>query len=309
MSINLVFHSKSYSYPFSHIFIVDFILGLPFLDGQRFFGSNPKYALLRHNMFILISMIKMEVVRKRKNKTDIKESSKQRKVFHPMSSLTIEMIEPYDCKKPSFKKTQRTFEEGGTYFLDNENAIVVQNNILNETELECYITYAIAQERISGRSGFGKKPRYEVCYTPTGETYIYSGKKHFTKSYPEHVLSLIPKMQKIVDEGIGKLSPYRTLSNAVDIVYSPDFERGGSISRHKDDEMDWGLVIILTLGQSRWLRIRDEDGNFYNIKMSHNSIVCMHGKSFQQKYTHQVDKLMPNEPVKYRLSLNVRFLK
>lgn len=249
----------------------------------------------------------MQIIKKRKN-TEQEQPSKRLKIKE-MPLITKDMFLPRDCQKPKFQKVQRVFEEGGAYFLDSENALIVQHNVLDETELESYLMQAIMRKRVAGSSGFAIKPRYEVCYTTTGEPYNYSGQNHYTKKYPQYILDLIPKFQKIVDDGIGSTSPYKTLSHGVDIVYSNDFDRGGSISRHKDDEMDWGLVIILTLGQSRWLRVRNEEGQFFNIKMKHNSIVCMHGPTFQKKYTHQVDKLSKHEPVHYRMSLNVRFLK
>ncbi len=36
-------------------------------------------------------------------------------------------------------------------------------------------------------------------------------------------------------------------------------------------------------------------------------MLCILGKEFQNLYTHQVDKLMKDEPVGTRLSLNIRF--
>jgi alkylated DNA repair dioxygenase AlkB len=74
--------------------------------------------------------------------------------------------------------------------------------------------------------------------------------------------------------------------------------------------MDWGLVLIFSLGQTRWFRIRRKEGDnqYYNIEMKHNSVLLMHGETFQQLYTHQVDKLSKSDAMYYRLSLNIRFL-
>lgn len=219
-------------------------------------------------------------------------------------------IKHLDCKKPLFRKTQRVFEETGTYFIDTENAMIVSHNILDQEELNHYVTKSLDVERESSFSGFAMKPRYEVCYTPDGTPYEYSNQKHHTSKYPQHVLDLIPKFKDVINHNLGKITPYAKLSTGVDILYSDDFPRGGSISAHRDYEMDWGLVIIYSLGQSRWLRVRNsETKQFYNIKVPHNSLVAMHGPTFQKNYTHQVDKLSKDEPVGNRLSLNIRFLK
>ena len=96
---------------------------------------------------------------------------------------------------------------------------------------------------------------------------------------------------------------------AVDILYSKEYERGGSVGQHADDEdAGWGLVLILSHGQTRWLRVRRRsDGEYFNVELRHNSIVAMHGIGFQRQYTHQVDKLKVGEDVGVRLSLNFRF--
>jgi alkylated DNA repair dioxygenase AlkB len=79
---------------------------------------------------------------------------------------------------------------------------------------------------------------------------------------------------------------------------------------HSDNENeDWGLVLILSFGQERWLRIRSKKtGQWYNVKAGPNTLIAMYGSTFQEAYTHQVDKLSEDEEVGVRLSLNVRFL-
>lgn len=224
--------------------------------------------------------------------------------------LVVSDIKALDCKMPRFRKSQRVFVETGSFFLDKDNTIIVKHNILNDDEIETYLTGALNVERVSTFSGFAMKPRYEICYTKLGEPYTYSNISQPTVIYPDYVKNLIPSFIEIVEENLGKDTPYKELSNGVDILYGPDFPRGGSISAHSDDELDWGLVIIFSLGQTRWFRIKHkETKEYYNIKMPHNSLICMHGKTFQKLYTHQVDKLSKNEQVGYRLSLNLRFLK
>jgi alkylated DNA repair dioxygenase AlkB len=213
-------------------------------------------------------------------------------------------IKIVSCKKPLFKN-QKVIQEDTFLELEKDCLICAKYDVLTSDDRSQYIEKACLIERRSGMSGFGPKPRAEVCYTPNGETYRYSGKDHYTVEYPTHVKELIPKLlsQLNID------STSYTLSNAVDIVYSNSFARGGSISAHKDDEKNWSLVIIYSLGQTRWLRIRNDLTREYtNIELRDNSLVAMIGKDFQTKCTHQIDKLSMTEKVDIRLSLNIRFL-
>jgi alkylated DNA repair dioxygenase AlkB len=121
------------------------------------------------------------------------------------------------------------------------------------------------------------------------------------------VLNIVPAILEAVESSFPD-NKYKELSNGVDILYSNEFVRGGSMGAHSDDEMHWGLVVIFSLGQTRWLRVRKKsNGAFFNVEMRHNSLIAMHGCSFQQLYTHQVDKLYKEEEVQCRLSLNLRF--
>lgn len=211
------------------------------------------------------------------------------------------ILNPPETKMPRIRGD--VVGEGVTQ-LDEENQVVVLYNVMTDEEVEDYLREALNVERVSGTSGYGqKKPRMEVCYTVDGKPYKYSGKKHVTTKYPPHVLSMLDKVHQKwgVEQG--------ELSTAVDIIYSPAQVRGGSIGRHSDDEMDWKYVAIYSLGQTRYLRVRRiEDGKWYNVPVKSNSLVCMVGKSFQKKYTHQVDKLPVGAEVGTRLSLNVRYL-
>jgi len=152
------------------------------------------------------------------------------------------------------------------------------------------------------------KPRKEVCYTTDGLPYLYSGVAHTTTRFPAHVLDVIPRLLAAVQTLVPS-NLYTELCNAVDIVYDTSFDRGGSISAHSDDEGCWGLVLIFSLGQTRWLRVRGKyTKKWTNVEMLDNSLVAMHGCSFQGNYTHQVDKLPVGDVVGQRMSLNVRFM-
>ncbi len=211
-----------------------------------------------------------------------------------------------DCQTPKFKN-QMIIENNGLYKLDDLNSIIVKNQFLDNENLSQFIKNIANTKRISSYSGFGIKPRYEVCYTVTGEPYVYSNFSHYTIKFPSYILDIVPNILSIIEE-FGLDNKYKNISHGVNILYSSDFERGGSISAHKDNEMEWGLVIILSYGQSRWLRVRScSTGKYYNVKMKHNSLICMYGSTFQKKYTHQVDKLNKKEKVGNRISINIRF--
>jgi hypothetical protein len=213
------------------------------------------------------------------------------------------------CALSKFSK-QTVIDGSGLFDLDEENALLVIRNPLGLLQVTDYLAEASKVERTSSRSAFGHmKPRREICYSPSGMPYVYSRVKHPTTRYPEHVKAILPVFERAIDnllEAHGKpRRPYRRLSSGVDICYDASFERGGSIAAHRDDEEEWGMVLIFSLGQTRYLRIRGQ--SWTNVAMTHNSLVVMYGPSFQTRYTHQVDKLQKNEIVGTRLSLNVRY--
>jgi hypothetical protein len=229
-------------------------------------------------------------------------------------------------KTPKFRKDQDVVSQTGYYPLDsqnisdsvisktnvldnNGNAVVALYDFLSPNQRDEFAKNSLCVERKTGRSGFGMKPRAEVCYTVDGSSYNYSNVNHYTTKFPQHVLELVPVFLQGLQSLLPTQNPYTELSNSVDIMYSADFERGGSISPHADDELPWGLVLIYSLGQTRWLRLREAaTGKFTNIELRDNSLIAMYGSSFQKLYTHQVDKLHENDTVGTRLSVNIRFL-
>lgn len=242
----------------------------------------------------------------------VKKVEEEKHTNIPEAMTTALQVLPMSSRKPAFRKDQTVIDTTGYYKLDNNgNAVIAIYEALSTKQRETYLQAAINIERRSGRSDFGIKPREEVCYTVHGRPYKYSNVAHYTIKFPPHILHLVPEFLKMIQDYLptGQINPYTELSNAVDIMYSNKFARGGSISAHKDDEDKWGLVIIYSLGQTRWLRVRnDKTHHFTNIKLEDNSIIAMYGSTFQTSYTHQVDKLTANEPVGNRLSLNIRFL-
>jgi alkylated DNA repair dioxygenase AlkB len=225
-------------------------------------------------------------------------------------SVTEKQLVALDCIRPAFRGALN-LDTPGHYILDKErgSSVLIVHNMLGGTLLQDYIQNALSVERKGGKSAFGAmKPREEVCYTPDGKPYKYSGKKHYTTKFPPHVLEIINVFLGTIN-GFIPDNEFQKASTGVDIEYSDKHDRGGSIGAHKDDEdPNWGMVVVYSLGQTRWLRVRNvHDKTWCNIKLPHNSMVVMHGKHFQQDFTHQIDKLKEGEPVGKRLSLNIRF--
>lgn len=219
----------------------------------------------------------------------------------------IPTIHSYPSRSPLFKQ-QEVIKQSGIFKFDKNNSLLVQHELLTSNQLTEYLSGAANITRFSGKAVFNSvKPRHEVCYTVSGEPYCYSRLLQPTICYPPHVLNIVPAILEAVESSFPD-NKYKELSNGVDILYSNEFVRGGSMGAHSDDEMHWGLVVIFSLGQTRWLRVRRKsNGAFFNVEMRHNSLIAMHGCSFQQLYTHQVDKLYKEEEVQCRLSLNLRF--
>lgn len=212
-----------------------------------------------------------------------------------------------DSKRPAFKG-QTVIDSEGIYTLDPENQIIVVHDFLSDFDVGCYLEEADKVKRYSCRAGWCVKPREEVCYTLDGMPYTYSGVAHPTTTFPPHVLDLLQLAEERVYEEYGSKFESLKLSTGVDILYSDKFERGGSIAPHTDDEQHWPLVLIVSFGQTRYLRVRSlETKKWFNVEMRHNSIIAMHGKTFQDLYTHQVDKLSSTEPVGKRYSINARY--
>jgi len=217
-------------------------------------------------------------------------------------------------RRPAFRG-QTVVDAPGHYPLDTAgNSVVVLHGVLGAAERAAYIAKATAVQRASGWSGYGMKPRLELCYSTTGKPFNYSNVNHTTVAYPDHVAALLPPLAERIDEELrratGAGNTFTELSTGVDICYDKTFPRGGSVAAHKDNtDPNWGMVLIFSLGQTRYLRVRrDSDRSFFNIVMPDNSVVAMHGASFQKEYTHQVDKLYADEEIWPRLSLNARYL-
>ena len=68
--------------------------------------------------------------------------------------------------------------------------------------------------------------------------------------------------------------------------------------------------VQTTRNRCRMLQIRSTTGEkaWTNVELAHNSLVALHGSTFQSRYTHQVDKLSSTQPIGVRISLNLRLL-
>lgn len=201
--------------------------------------------------------------------------------------------------------------------LDEDNIVIAVQNVLSDEELNRYVERANQVDRRRGPTAFGNvKPRREVCYTTTGSPFRYSRVQHHTLQYPDHVMELIPifldvagaELTTFLDSDEELYLDDYELSHGVDIVYSCEYPGSGSIGAHSDDELDWPLIIVYSLGQTRYFRIRDKDtGRFTNFEIPHNSVLAMYGNTFQQRYTHQIDRLKSDDEPFDRHSLNIRF--
>ena len=213
---------------------------------------------------------------------------------------------PQSSPHPKFSKGQEVIEGTRSKYLHVDNSVYGNNslvyvpNVLPPFELETYRAAAAAVgDRVQGAAPFGHKtPRFEVAYTQDGTSYNYGKRKRSTANFPPHVLRILPLLRARFYEATGHddyRCVYTASPTAVDIAYTSKLKRGGKISRHADDECDdWGLVFILSLGQTRWLRCRcNKTKAWVNVCLPDNSLVAMYGATFQQGWTHQVDEL-PN---------------
>jgi alkylated DNA repair dioxygenase AlkB len=233
---------------------------------------------------------------------------RRRRIENEGSRLNPSSIKPHTPRQPAFRK-QIYIDSPGTTSLNDENTLALCYNILPVEELNQYIKAACEVDRVQGKSAFNSlTSRKEICYTVDGRVFRYSGHDHITTKYPKHALQVVLRIYEKI-QLLFPHNPYHELSTALDILYSNEFERGGKVGAHGDKDDAWGIVAILSLGQTRWLRLRRVSGNkeWYNVEMKHNSLTIMYGKTFQQQYTHQVDPLMKDDIVYPRLSFNIRF--
>ena len=199
--------------------------------------------------------------------------------------------------------------------LDTKNCIIIVQNFLSSKDKTTYMTEAHKVIREQGPSVFGhKKPRFELAYSIDGNPYTYSKKSHKTIKYPSHVLNLVPKILEKVKLCYPDTT-YTQLSHGVDITYTDQLDRGGSIGEHSDDELPWKMVAVISFGQSRTFRIRHkhkQEGKksriIQDIQTKDNSLIIMYGDDFQEKYTHEIPKLSKKIKPETRWSINLRFL-
>ena len=198
--------------------------------------------------------------------------------------------------------------------LDDNNYVFIVKDLLDDESLSRYLSDASTVNRVRGDGVFGhKKPRYEICYTIDGNPYRYSNINNETIRYPQHVLELQSiLMNRFIDEssklGLQLNKDMFELSTGVDILYTKDLKGSGSIAAHSDDEMHWPLILVYSLGQTRYFRIRNiATKEFTNVEIPHNSLLAMYGEDFQTKYTHQIDKLKDKDELHDRHSLNIRY--
>lgn len=226
--------------------------------------------------------------------------------------MSATRVVPMPCRMPRWaKKEGSVIKTTKSTKLDDDNTLIFIKSALSEEAVKTYIDAAVAVRRVQGTSAFNSvKPRYEVFYTPTGVSYRYSRTEHATYTYPEHVTEAIHAIEDAITAMEEESMPhFGELDTTGDILYDATLKCGGRCGEHSDDERAWPIVVIFSLGQTRYLRLREIGGKReFNVEMSHNSVVVMAGDTFQKRYTHRVDFLAKTEPVGARLSLNVRYL-
>lgn len=213
-----------------------------------------------------------------------------------------------DC--PSGRIEGEFFREEGIHVLSPGCSLLILHNFFQDPKKrEKYLRRSLKEERIQGSSmgGRQKEPRRKIVYSPNGEDWHYSGSIHSSIKYPDYVLRIVRYIEKIIalnfsDEHCSELS----FSSS--IVYDQAYDRGGSIGAHSDSGEPWNNIAVLNHGQTRWFRVRHKKSKkFYNIEARDDSLILMHGKTFQQEYTHQVDKLPKSVEIGTRISLNIRW--
>jgi hypothetical protein len=154
-------------------------------------------------------------------------SSSDSSLLFTKKDLRHELLEihPFPSIRPSFRN-QSVYTSTGIYPLDFVNTVTLRNDFFSEEVLQNYLTAAASVERFSGKSAFNSiKPRKEVCYTVDGKPFRYSRILHKTAKYPAHVLTLLPYFQEYIHRCFPS-NKYHNISGSLDIIYSPEFERG-----------------------------------------------------------------------------------
>jgi hypothetical protein len=250
--------------------------------------------------------------RKKHKKKETKETKEKEPYF------TLEEIN--ESKKLPYPKIYGKKILTSKIIDDDGNMVLVFNNFLSTRERTEYIKQAQSTLRKQGGSTLFKTPRIEVAYARGEENYNYSGVDRYTIPFPPNIINISDKIIKQV-KTLKPDNPYNQYDTGVDILYggkilesksSKKFGRGGSISFHSDDEKDWGMVGVYSLGQTRLFRIKDYGGKGptrFIIPLFDNSLVVMYGPTFQKKYYHGITKLSSKLKAGVRLSLNIRYIK
>ena len=257
-----------------------------------------------HLIFFLLLRIKIKIKYKPKRK---------------MKKRTHKEIEVQPCDKPeSLTGAVVVPTKEGLLIDSDESRLYMFDKLLKDATLADYVEAALEVKRPSGKTIFGTvKPRDEVCYISDHnhnraekKPYTYKGVNHKTLRYPNHVLLVASKIQSILSHRIPHHGCHR-LWTANDTLLCDKHSRGGFIDAHSDvDIHNLNLVVIFSLGQSRWLRIRNKETLRYtNVLLPHNSLVVMYGPKFQQNFTHELIRLTPSDVIWRHLSLEIRFLK
>lgn len=82
----------------------------------------------------------------------------------------------------------------------------------------------------------------------------YSGHENPTTTYPA-----ISELIRVYYHSNFADNVFQKVFASLDILLSNESGGGGKTGAHGDSEQPWGLVLIFSLGQTRWLRIRRKE--------------------------------------------------
>jgi len=187
---------------------------------------------------------------------------------------------------------------------DGNHLLIVHNALTPELRVS-YLQQAGDTQRVLNTAGNSM----EMNYTRDGSVPSYANINQPTESLPAHILELSEPVSSSISSAIAG-HMYTVLDTCSEIQLGKSLSCGGSIRQQSDYSSQWGCISMLSFGQTRWIRISKNGAQgTMNVSMPDNSLLIMHGPSFQDQYQHQVDELPSEHPVGTHLLLKMRFRK
>ena len=170
-----------------------------------------------------------------------------------LNQTVLEKQGLYPISTSSSSSSSSSSVSSSSIDVSTNNYVGVVHDVLDKEACERYIQEAVKVQRAQGRSGFGIKPRYEVCYTTTGEPYIYGRVRHTTTTFPPHVTHIIPTLldsfQTLLTTHSSNtnhhhhhhINEYTAHSTGVDIVYDASLALGEGKLRRSTEPLNLEL--------------------------------------------------------------------